>query len=63
MPAIQPPTGPIEISDPNNVPELFVNGPFNVMNVGGMVLPYPHGSTTKAQRSFQSAQRLSFKLR
>ena len=37
MPAIQPPTGPIEISDPNNVPELFVNGPFNVMNVGGMV--------------------------
>jgi len=37
MPAIQPPTGPIEISDPNNVPELYVSGPFNIMNVGGMV--------------------------
>jgi len=37
MPIIQPPTGPIEISDPNNVPETFVSGPFNVMNAGGMV--------------------------
>src|SRR5262249_12199109 len=37
MPVMQPPTGPIEISDPNNVPELFVSGPFNIMNVGGMV--------------------------
>ena len=37
MPAIQPPTGPIEVSDPNNVPELFVSGPFNIMNAGGMV--------------------------
>jgi hypothetical protein len=37
MPVMQPPTGPIEVSDPNNVPELFVSGPFNIMNVGGMV--------------------------
>jgi hypothetical protein len=37
MPAIQPPTAPVDISDPNNVSELFVNGPFNIMNVGGMV--------------------------
>jgi len=34
---MQPPTGPIEISDPNNVPETFVSGPFNVMNAGQMV--------------------------
>jgi hypothetical protein len=32
-----PPTGPIEISDPNNVPEIFVGGPFNIMNAGGIV--------------------------
>jgi hypothetical protein len=37
MPVMQPPKGSIEISDPNNVPELFVNGPFNIMNMGGMV--------------------------
>ena len=37
MPVMQPPTGPIEISDPKNVPETFVSGPFNIMNVGGMV--------------------------
>ena len=37
MPAMQPPTGPIEVSDPNNVPELFVSGPFNFINAGGMV--------------------------
>jgi hypothetical protein len=37
MPAMQPPTGRIEVTDPNNVPELFVSGPFNVMNAGGMV--------------------------
>jgi hypothetical protein len=37
MPVTQPPTGPIEVSDPNNVPEQFVTGPFNVMNAGGMV--------------------------
>jgi hypothetical protein len=37
MPVMQPPTGPIEIADPNNVPELFVNGPFNIMSMGGMV--------------------------
>jgi hypothetical protein len=37
MPVMQPPTGPIEISDPNNVPEQFVSGPFNIMNAGGMV--------------------------
>jgi hypothetical protein len=37
MPVMQPPTGPIEISDPNNVAEIFVNGPFNIMNAGGVV--------------------------
>jgi hypothetical protein len=37
MPVMQPPTGPIEITDPNNVPELFVNGPFNVTHMGAMV--------------------------
>ena len=37
MPIMQPPTGPIEISDPNNVPETFVSGPFNVMTAGEMV--------------------------
>jgi hypothetical protein len=37
MPVIQVPSGPIEISDPNNVPELFVNGPFNIINMGAMV--------------------------
>ena len=37
MPVMQPPTGPIEITDPNNVPEQFVSGPFNIMNAGGMV--------------------------
>jgi hypothetical protein len=37
MPVMQPPTGRIEVTDPNNVPELFVSGPFNVMNAGGMV--------------------------
>lgn len=26
MPVMQPPTGPIDIADPNNVPELFVYG-------------------------------------
>ena len=37
MPTMQPPAGRIEVSDPNNVPELFVSGPFNIMNAGGMV--------------------------
>ena len=37
MPVMQAPTGPIEISDPNNVADLFVNGPFNVLNMGAMV--------------------------
>jgi hypothetical protein len=37
MPTMQAPTGPIEICDPNNVQETFVSGPFNIMNVGGMV--------------------------
>ena len=37
MPVMQPPTGPIEVTDPNNVPEQFVSGPFNIMNAGGMV--------------------------
>ena len=30
MPVMQQPTGPIEISDPNNVPEQFISGPFNI---------------------------------
>ena len=37
MPTMQPPAGRIEVSDPNDVPELFVSGPFNIMNAGGMV--------------------------
>ena len=37
MPVMLPPTGPIEVSDPNNVPEIFVSGPFNIMNAGGIV--------------------------
>lgn len=37
MPVMQTPTGPIEVSDPNNVPELFVNGPFNIINMGAMI--------------------------
>jgi hypothetical protein len=37
MPVMRPPNGPIEVSDPNNVRETFVSGPFNVMNAGGMV--------------------------
>jgi hypothetical protein len=37
MPVVQRPTSPIEITDPNNVPEQFVSGPFNIMNEGGMV--------------------------
>jgi hypothetical protein len=37
MVIMKPPTGPIEISDPSNVPELFINGPFNVINMGAMV--------------------------
>ena len=37
MPAMLPPTGPIKVADPNNVPEIFVSGPFNIMNAGGIV--------------------------
>ena len=37
MPVTQTPTGQIEISDPNNVSEQFIDGPFNIMNAGGMV--------------------------
>ena len=37
MPAMLSPTGPIKISDPDNVPEIFVNGPFNILNAGGIV--------------------------
>lgn len=29
--------GPIEITDPNNVPDVLINGPFNIINIGGMV--------------------------
>jgi hypothetical protein len=27
----------LEISDPNNAPEIFVSGPYNIMNAGGIV--------------------------
>ena len=37
MPVMQPSTGPIEITDPNNVAEVLINGPFNIINNGGMV--------------------------
>jgi hypothetical protein len=37
MAAVQPPMGPVEIADPNNVPELFINGPFHVLTTGGML--------------------------
>jgi predicted DNA-binding ribbon-helix-helix protein len=37
MPVLQPPTGPIEVSDPNNVPETFVNGPFNIVKTLSMM--------------------------
>jgi hypothetical protein len=37
MPVMQTPTGSIEFSDPNNVPEVFVNGPMNIINMGGLV--------------------------
>ena len=35
MPVMQPPNGPIEVSDPNNVRETFVSCPFNIMFAGG----------------------------
>lgn len=38
MQTIEPPTTPIEISDPKNISETWVNGPFNIMNLGGTVL-------------------------
>jgi hypothetical protein len=37
MPIMQPPTGPIVISDPNSVPEIFVSGPYNIATAGGIV--------------------------
>ena len=37
MPVMQPPTRSIEVSDPQNVVETFVNGPFNIVRAGGMV--------------------------
>jgi hypothetical protein len=37
MPVMQPPKGMIEITDSNNVGELFVNGPFNVAHMGPMM--------------------------
>ena len=37
MPVMQSPTGPIEVSHPNNVAETFVNGPFNIVKGGGLV--------------------------
>ena len=45
MPAMLPPTGPIEVSDPNNVPETLVNAPFNIVKGGGLV----HLTFTAAQ--------------
>ena len=37
MPVMQLPAGPIKISDPNNVPDLLVNGPMNIINMGALV--------------------------
>jgi hypothetical protein len=37
MSVMQPPTRSIEVSDPHNVAETFVNGPFNIVRAGGMV--------------------------
>jgi hypothetical protein len=37
MPVMQPPTGPIEFTDPNNAPDILVNGPFNIINTGAML--------------------------
>lgn len=37
MPVMQRPNSRIEVSDPNSVPEVYVSGPFNVMNAEGMV--------------------------
>jgi hypothetical protein len=31
------PVGRVEISDPNNVAETMVNGPFNIMRMGAMI--------------------------
>ena len=47
MPVMQPPTGPIEVSDPNNVPETFVNGPFNIVKRWRVGASYFHGCTAK----------------
>ena len=49
MPVMLPPTGPIEVSDPNNVPEIFVSGPFNIMNAGGIGAFHFHSCTTRRQ--------------
>ena len=49
MPIMRPPTGPMEVSDPNNVPETFVNGPFNIMNARRDRASYFHGCTAKSQ--------------
>ena len=37
MPVMQRPNSRIKVSDPNGVPEVYVSGPFNVMNAEGMV--------------------------
>jgi hypothetical protein len=37
MEAMRAPTTPAQISDPNNVSELVVNGPVNVMRTGDVV--------------------------
>ena len=38
MQTIESPTTPIEISDPKNISETWVNGPFNIINLGGTIL-------------------------
>jgi hypothetical protein len=35
MPVMQPPIRSIEVSDPHNVAETFINGPFNIVKAGG----------------------------
>lgn len=38
MATTQAPARPVEISDPNNVAETVVTGPFNVVRMGAMVM-------------------------
>jgi hypothetical protein len=63
MPIMRPATGPIEVFDPNNVPEIFVNGPFNIVKAGGMVLVTFTAVRPKPNDLFGGALRLGFRQR